>query len=106
MINGQLFVVKNSILRYYVIDYFTLRGKCVKKYASVRRPALANSTINKSSSNAVTSVGDVLRKAKKDLFFNRCIFGIIIVLLITCIICAFLLGYVGDLTDSIIEMMG
>ena len=50
----------------------------MRSNSSVRRPALANS--NTSGIKVDVSIGDKLRKAKKDLFFSRCVCGILLVL--------------------------
>jgi len=71
----------------------------LKSSSSVRRPSLVNGKTGNSESN---SVGETLRKAKRDLFFRRCLVAIFLVLLITLIIALFLLGYVSLIVDKII----
>jgi len=70
----------------------------------VRRPSLANSTINTDDTSAL-SIGDTLRRAKKNLFFSRCLIAILVVLLITGIAFMIYMGYanelVGVVTDAI-----
>ena len=62
----------------------------------VRRPELANSAIL-TDRNSAMSIGDTLRKAKKDLFFSRCLIAIMIVLLITTAAVLIYLGYARQL---------
>jgi hypothetical protein len=64
----------------------------VKHNNQVRRPELANSAIL-TDKNSAMSIGDTLRKAKKDLFFSRCLIAILIVLLITTAAVLIYLGY-------------
>ena len=77
----------------------------MKSNSSVRRPALTHSGINTSADESV-SIGTVLRRAKKNLFFKRCLIGIFIVLLITLVVCLFLLGYVDLLMDKFYSLLG
>ena len=51
------------------------------------------------SKDADTSIGDRLRKAKKDLFFSRCIYGILLTLLVTAVVAVIVLGYADPLLD-------
>lgn len=76
----------------------------MKANTSVRRPALANSNTGHSAQAA--SIGEVLRKAKKDLFFSRCIYGILLALLITAVVSAFMLGYVSEFVDYLFAEIG
>ena len=76
----------------------------MRSNSSVRRPALANS--NTSGIQDDVSIGEKLRKAKKDLFFSRCVCGILLVLLVTAIACAFLLGYVSEFVDYLFAIIG
>jgi hypothetical protein len=68
----------------------------VKHNNQVRRPELANSAIL-TDKNSALSIGDTLRKAKKDLFFSRCLIAILIVLLITTAAVLINLGYANVL---------
>jgi len=68
----------------------------VKHNNQVRRPELANSAIL-TDKNSALSIGDTLRKAKKDLFFSRCLIAILIVLLITTAAVLIYLGYANVL---------
>ena len=64
----------------------------MKTNSTVRSPKLAGSAV-RSSKAAEMSLGDTLRKAKKDLFFSRCLIAILIVLLITTATVLIYLGY-------------
>ena len=66
----------------------------------VRRPELANSAIL-TDRNSAMSIGDTLRKAKKDLFFSRCLIAIMIVLLITTAAVLIYLGYAQQLLSFV-----
>ena len=77
----------------------------MKSNTSVRSPKLAGST-GRNSHDSDMSLGDTLRKAKKDLFFARCIYGILIVLLITSIVVLFAFGYIDKLVDWFYSLMG
>ncbi len=71
---------------------------------SVRSPKLAG-TGTRDSKNAEISLGDTLRKAKRDLFFTRCVYGILIVLIVTALVALYLLGYVDMLIDWFYSLM-
>lgn len=70
----------------------------MKSSNSVRSPQLMGSGAS-NSKYADASIGDKLRKAKKDLFFSRCIYGILITLFVTAVVAAFVLGYAEPLVD-------
>lgn len=71
----------------------------------VRRPALANSS-SVLGRGENTSIGDVMRKAKKDLFFRRCLLGIFLVLLVSALIYAAIVGYAEILVDKFFALVG
>ena len=75
----------------------------MKSHSSVRRPSLVE-TRSVGDSNS-KSVGETLRKAKRDLFFRRCLIAIFIVLLVTLIAALFLLGYMDQFVDKIISLV-
>jgi len=75
----------------------------LKNNSSVRSPKLAGSAVR---TNADLSLGDTLRKAKKDLFFARCIYGMLFVLLVTGIVLFFVFGYAEDIVDWFYSIMG
>ena len=72
---------------------------------TVRAPSLANSSIN-TDSRSNLSIGDTLRKAKTNLFFSRCLTGILVVVVITAIFVAFYMGYAGPLFDFVNNAVG
>ena len=72
----------------------------LKSSSSVRRPSLVDSRTGGNANEA--SVGETLRKAKRDLFFRRCLLAIFLVLIITFVVAMFTLGYAGLLADKII----
>jgi len=76
----------------------------VKSNNSVRRPSLAHSSITTDKSKTL-SIGDTLRKAKSDLFFTRCVYGILIILVIVGIVCAFTMGYADKLIEKFYALM-
>ena len=71
---------------------------------AVRRPKLAHSSI-KTDKHEELSVGDTLRKAKKDLFFSRCVIGILIVLLVTSVVVFWYFGYFDKIWDYFTGVM-
>ena len=72
---------------------------------TVRAPSLANSQIN-TDSRSNLSIGDTLRKAKTNLFFSRCLAGILVVVVVTAIFVAFYMGYAGPLFDVVNSAVG
>lgn len=77
----------------------------MKHENTVRTPSLANSRIN-TDSTANLSIGDTLRKAKKNLFFSRCLMGILAVIIVTVIIVAFFTGYANLFLDYVNNAVG
>ncbi|MCR5059518.1 MAG: hypothetical protein K6A80_00645 [Saccharofermentans sp.] len=71
---------------------------------SVRSPKLASSGFNAGQTSDL-SLGDVLRKAKKDLFFTRCVYAILVVMIITAIAAAVYFGYADMLVDWFFSLM-
>ncbi|MBP5261666.1 MAG: hypothetical protein J6Z43_06035 [Clostridiales bacterium] len=76
----------------------------MKSSNSVRSPKLAASGFQ-STKTADLSLGDTLRKAKRDLFFTRCIYAILIVLLVTALVAMYLLGYADLAMDWFYSLM-
>lgn len=72
---------------------------------TVRTPSLANSRINTDNSTSM-SIGDTLRKAKKNLFFSRCLMGIMAIVVLTIIIVACFLGYGNKFLDYVNNAVG
>ncbi|MCR5286973.1 MAG: hypothetical protein K6D93_03395 [Saccharofermentans sp.] len=66
---------------------------------------MANSRIN-TDSTANLSIGDTLRRAKKNLFFSRCLIGIVAILILTVLFVAFFTGYAGTFLDYINNPVG
>lgn len=77
----------------------------MRSSSSVRKPALAHSEISGDKDNQL-SIGAVMRKAKKDLFLRRVVYGILLVLLLTFIVYVITLGYAEDLIDRFFSLMG
>ena len=51
------------------------------------------------------SLGDTLRKAKKDLFFTRCVYGILFIFIAAAIFALFYFGYIDMLIDWFYSLM-
>lgn len=77
----------------------------MKHENTVRTPSLANSRIN-TDSTANLSIGDTLRKAKKNLFFSRCLTGILVVVVVTIVFAAMFLGFGTILLDYMNNPVG
>lgn len=77
----------------------------MKHENTVRTPSLANSRIN-TDSTANLSIGDTLRKAKKNLFFSRCLIGIMAVLVVTILFVMFFFGYGATFLDYVTNPVG
>lgn len=77
----------------------------MKHENSVRRPSLANSRIN-TDNRTNLSIGDTLRKAKTNLFFSRCLVGILVAVVITAIFVAFYTGYAAPLVNFVNDAVG
>lgn len=77
----------------------------MRSSSSVRKPALAHSEISGDKDNQL-SIGAVMRKAKRELFLRRVVYGILLVLLITFIAYVIALGYAEDLVDKFFSLMG
>lgn len=72
---------------------------------TVRRPSLASSIISDDNRTNL-SIGDTLRKAKTNLFFSRCLVGILAVVIITIVFVAFYTGYAAPLFDYVNNAVG
>ena len=90
-------------MRYYIS--VNLEVSHLKHENTVRTPSLANSRIN-TDSTANLSIGDTLRRAKKNLFFSRCLMGIVAVLILTMLFVAFFTGYANLFLDYINNPVG
>lgn len=76
----------------------------MRSNTSIRKPALANANNNNNKGNL--SIGEKLSKARRDLFFRRCILGIICALLVTIVIMAFVNGFVDVIIDKFYQLLG
>ena len=76
----------------------------MKSTNTVRSPKLLSSGTSSDRTKDL-SLGDTLRRAKKDLFFMRCVYGILAVLAITAVVVLFYLGYVDLLVDWFYSLM-
>ena len=77
----------------------------MKHENTVRTPSLANSRIN-TDSTANLSIGDTLRKAKKNLFFSRCLMGMLAVLIVTILFVIFFMGFGKYFIDYVSNPVG
>ena len=77
----------------------------MKHENAVRRPSLASSRIITDNGSNL-SIGDTLRKAKTNLFFSRCLVGILAVVIITIVFVAFYTGYAAPLFDYVNNAVG
>ena len=77
----------------------------MKNKINIRRPSLAKGTTGNKHGEALP-VGDVLRKAKKDLLLSRCLYGVIAALVIAIIVFAVINGYLDSLVDSFFSLIG
>jgi hypothetical protein len=77
----------------------------LKHENTVRTPSLANSRIN-TDSTANLSIGDTLRKAKKNLFFSRCLMGMLAVLILTILFVVFFMGFGKYFLDYVSNPVG
>jgi len=77
----------------------------LKHENTVRTPSLANSRIN-TDSTANLSIGDTLRKAKKNLFFSRCLMGIMAVLILTILFVLFFTGIANPFLNYVDNAVG
>lgn len=77
----------------------------MKNGTTIRRPGLANSNTNRKGGDN-ESIGDVMRKAKQDLFFRRCLLGILLVLLVSAIAYAIIAGYAEGVIDWFYSLVG
>ncbi len=77
----------------------------MKHENTVRTPSLANSRIN-TDSTANLSIGDTLRKAKKNLFFSRCLMGMLAVLILTILFVVFFMGFGKYFLDYVSNPVG
>ena len=80
------------------MDYF--RKVCpLAMNSNVRKPSIAVTSVS-SSIDGKESIGDVLRKAKKELIIRRICFGFLLVLFVLLIVYLFVSGIMSDLLDA------
>lgn len=80
------------------MDYF--RKVCpLAMNSSVRKPSIAVTSVS-SSIDGKQSIGDVLRKAKKDLIIKRICVGMILVLIVLLVVYLVVSGAVSDVLDA------
>lgn len=72
--------------------------------SNVRRPSIAVSSVS-SSIEGKESVGDVLRKARKELIFKRICIGMVLIVLVTLIVYLCVSGYIPDLIDAFFALI-
>ncbi|MBR6488720.1 MAG: hypothetical protein IKT20_07395 [Clostridiales bacterium] len=77
----------------------------MKHENTVRTPSLANSRIITDNDDNL-SIGDTLRKAKKNLFFSRCLMGIMAALIFTILFAIFVLGYAAPFLNYVNNPVG
>ncbi len=87
------------------MDYFYGGNILVRSNSSVRKPALAHSDISDKASASV-GIGEVMKKAQKELVFKRITYVILALLLITFIAYAVVMGYAEMLVDRFFSLMG
>ena len=80
------------------MDYF--RKVCpLAMNSNVRRPSIAVTSVS-SSIDGRESIGDVLRKARKELIIKRICLGFLLVLFVLLIVYLFVSGVMSDLLDA------
>ncbi|MBO4242241.1 MAG: hypothetical protein IKT14_03495 [Clostridiales bacterium] len=77
----------------------------MKPRMSVRRPSLAHSSLSRTSEEKIP-VGDVLRKAQRDLLLKRICYGLLIVILIALIVAGVVMGYAAQFVDWFYALLG
>lgn len=87
------------------MDYFYGGNILVRSNSSVRKPALAHSDIGNKAS-AAKGIGEVMKKAQRELFFKRVTYAILAVLLVTFIAYAVAMGYAEVIIDRFFSLMG
>ena len=77
----------------------------MKHRMSVRRPSLAHSNLSGTSEEKIP-VGDVLRKAQKDLLMKRICYGLLLVIVIALIAASVVMGYAAQFVDWFYALLG
>ncbi|MCQ2515641.1 MAG: hypothetical protein MJ094_02120 [Saccharofermentans sp.] len=85
------------------MDYF--KEVClVAMGSSIRKPTMSATSVS-SSIGGNETVGDVLRKAKKELILSRICYGLFLLVLVALIVYLFVAGYVGMLVDEFFALL-
>lgn len=71
---------------------------------SVRRPSIAVSSVS-SSIEGKESIGDALRKAKKELLFKRICIAMVLTVLAALVVYLCVSGYIPDLIDGFFALI-
>ncbi|MCR5592987.1 MAG: hypothetical protein K6F79_04485 [Saccharofermentans sp.] len=71
---------------------------------NIRRPSVAATSVSSSISGR-ESVGDVLRKAKKELIFKRICLALFLIVLAALIVYLFVAGYINNLIDDSLALI-
>ncbi len=80
------------------MDYF--RKVCpLAMNSNVRRPSIGVTSVS-SSIDGNETIGDVLRKARKELIFKRICVVLLLLVIAALIVYLFVSGYIGDLVDA------
>jgi len=77
----------------------------VKSKISVRRPSLAHSSLSRDTEERVP-LGDILRKAQRDLLLRRIAYGLLLLLVVALIVLAIVNGYAEQLIDKFYALLG
>ncbi len=72
--------------------------------SNIRKPSIAATSVS-SSIGGKESVGDILRKAKKELIFKRICIAMFLLVLVALVIYLFVAGYIGDLIDNSLALI-
>jgi len=80
------------------MDYF--RKVCpLAMNSSVRRPSMGATSVS-TSIDGKESIGDVLRKAKKELLFKRICLAMLLLVIAALLVYLFVAGYFSELLDA------
>lgn len=71
---------------------------------SIRRPSIAVTSVS-SSIEGKESIGDALRKAKKELLFKRICIAMVLVVLAALVVYLCVSGYIPDLIDGFFALI-
>lgn len=71
---------------------------------NVRRPSIAVSSVS-SSIEGKETIGDALRKAKKELLFKRICIAMVLIVLAALVVYLCVSGYIPDLIDGFFALI-